>query len=159
MRPTVERAHATLAWIATAGGALMLLGSLLKGESASFVGNNFGGPTNASQSFIARNAGGFIVLILGVAVAGLAVLLGLGLIPRWGAWIVAGLGAVGALVALLNLINIADEVSKLSTPGFTASVGPATPIALLGGLAAATLGILAAVVRPTPAAGTPGLPA
>jgi hypothetical protein len=152
MHPSVERAHATFAWLSAGGGGLLLVGSILKGESASEA--RFA--TSFSQTFISRNAGGVLVLIFGLAIIGLAVMLGLGVMPRWGGWIAGGLGAVAGLVALLNLINIANDVSAY---GGIVSLGPATPVALLGGVVAATFGTLAAVVRPTSTASAPTFPA
>lgn len=148
---SAERVKPVFAWLAAAGGALMFIGAFLKAESASVY------TFSASQSFISRNAGGVLVLILGLGIAGVGIMLATGNLPRWGGWMAAGLGAFGALIALLNWINIANDVKDANnTVGHQiAKVGAATPVALLGGLVATTFGVLAVVLRQSPTPATP----
>jgi hypothetical protein len=142
--PSDQRTHSTFAWFAVGAGGATALGAALEAESASAYG------LSASRSFVDRNAGGVIVLILGFSIVGVAIALGLGAVPRWGGWLVAGLGGVAALVSLLNLVDIADNVDKFSdvVRRGGASVGVATPVCLVAGIAAATFGVLASALRP-----------
>jgi len=129
-----RRGNALWAWIACGGALLLIVGSFLDAATASI------GSVSSSKNYI--DGDGPITLVLGLAIVVVAILVGLGVIPRWGGWLIAALGAIGALVAIVDLIDVKDDVDTIKTFGGDASIGPALWVCLVGGVVAIVCGVL-----------------
>jgi hypothetical protein len=149
--PGRKRAHAGLSFAAMAGGGALVIGSFLDSMRASIAAIGF----DASQSYL--DGDGPLTLVCGLVVIVLALLVGLGAMPHWGALIAAGFGGLGALIAVVDIIDVQNRIDELDASGSlgtSASIGPALWVCLVGGIATLVLGLLA-FVQARPQGGTP----
>jgi len=149
--PDRTRAHAGLSFAAMAGGAALVVGSFLDAMQASIDAIGF----DASKNYL--DGDGPLTLACGLVVIVLALLAGLGTMPRWGALIAAGFGGIGALIAVADIIDVQNRIDDLEASGSlgtSASIGPALWVCLVGGVAALILGLLA-FVKARPREGAP----
>jgi hypothetical protein len=137
-----KRAHAGLSFAAMAGGAALVTGSFLDSMHASIESIGF----DASQGYL--DGDGPLTLACGLVIIVLALLVGLGAMPHWGALIAAGFGGLGALIAVADIIDVQNRIDELDASGSlgtSASIGPALWVCLVGGIATLVLGLLAFV--------------
>jgi hypothetical protein len=132
-----RRGNALWAWIACGGALLLIVGSFLDAATASI------GSVSSSKNYI--DGDGPITLVIGLAIVVVAILVGLGVIPRWGGWVIAGLGAIGALVAIVDIFDVKDDIDTINNFGGDASIGPALWLCLVGAVIAVACGVLAFV--------------
>jgi predicted tellurium resistance membrane protein TerC len=127
-------------WIAALGGLALVIGAFL---------DAVGGSAIAKAAFEATNymdGDGPIELVLGAGIILLGALLGWGVLPRWGGWIVLAAAVLAAVIAVIDILDVRDSLDKVEAAfGASGSVGPALWVCLVGGVVAAVGGVLAAV--------------
>lgn len=139
-----DRANPVFAFTSALGGLALVVGSFLDAATASAAF----GDTSVESSKSYLDGDGPITLVIGLAIIALAVLVGTGVIPRWGALIVGGLGVVGAIVAVIDILDVQDQSDKLQPFGGSIDIGPALWVCLVGGVAAVVLSLLAFTMKP-----------
>jgi len=138
--------NAALCWIAALGGGVLAGGAFLDSVSASAGRGTLG--VSIDQSYI--DGDGPIELVLGVAIIAIGALLAFGVLPRWTAWVAAGLGLLGAVIAVADVIDVQNKLDDVEALGGSGSVGPALWVCLTGGVIAAVGGTLAAISSKEP---------
>jgi hypothetical protein len=129
---TKRTARPVFGWIAVVGGVALAVGAFLDSVSASAGEGVFG--VTIDQSYM--DGDGAIELVLGIGIVVLGLVLALGVLPRWGGWIVVGAGALGAIIAVADIIDVQDKLDQLRAVGGDGSIGPALWVCLVGGVIA-----------------------
>lgn len=127
-----DRANPIFAFLGLASGVFLMVGSFLPWATLDFPGV----PGDSSGGM---NHDGPFTLVLGIAIGVVALLVGLAVVPRWGGWIVAG---VGGIAAVLSIADAADFESNDYL-----NVGFGLWLCIVAGVLAAVFGVLAAVLR------------
>jgi hypothetical protein len=138
VRPPKRPGNPLWAWVGAVGGVALIVGSFLNAASASLGNGSFG--VDVDKNYF--DGDGPIELVIGIAIAALAVLVATGVLPRWGGWVIFGLGVVGALVAVIDIFDVKDDIDTIESLGGTASIGPALWVCLAGGIIAIVAGLL-----------------
>ena len=125
-----RRAGRVFSALAAAGGLVLVVGSFL--PAFTLVDEHF--------SYVSDGRDGQILLPVGVAIIVLAIVLAVGVLPRWGAFLVVGAGGIAALVAIADVIDVQDTVDE--SQGLI-TAGPATWVCAAGGLIAVVFALLA----------------
>jgi hypothetical protein len=126
-------ANPTIGLASTLGGLALVIGAFLEAAT---------GPETAT-AFLNTNyidGDGPIMLVLGAAIIALGFFIGRAALPRFNALFVAGAGILAALVAVVDINDVQDSP-------FRVDPGPALYVCLVGGIAAAVLGIIAFVAK------------
>jgi|GEM_PF-2413539 len=125
--------------LAAAGGLVLVVGAFL--PAFILVDRQYG--------YISDGRDGQLMLPVGLAIIVLAILLAVGILPRWGAFFVVAAGGVAALVAVADVIDVQDTVDQ--SRGLIDS-GPAMWVCAAGGATAMVFALLAYFKPETPTA-------
>lgn len=127
-----DRANPIFAFLGLASGFFLMVGSFLPWATLDF-------PGIASDSSGGMHHDGPFTLGLGIAIGIVALLVGLAVVPRWGGWIVAGVGGIAAALSIADAADI--ESNDFLNVGF------GLWLCIVAAVLAAVFGILAAVLR------------
>ncbi len=141
-----RRGNPVGAWIAVVGALALGVGAFLDAVTANLGSSSLS--VEVSKSYI--DGDGPLELGIAIVIGIVAVLVAVGVLPRWGGWLICGLGALGALVAVADILDVKDTIDQVESFGGTASIGPALWACLAGGLLAMIGGPVAFLAAPQP---------
>lgn len=137
-RPPKQRGNPLWALISLVGALALIVGSFLNAASASVGNGTFG--VSVDRNYF--DGDGPLELVIGIAIAALAVLVAIAVLPRWGGWLIFALGIVGAFVAVIDVFDVKDDIDQIENLGGSGSIGPALWLCLAGGIIAIVCGLL-----------------
>ncbi len=147
-----RRGNPAGAWIAVVGALALAVGAFLDAVTANL--GTSGLSVEVSKNYI--DGDGPLELGIGIVIGIVALLVVFGVLPRWGGWLIFGLGALGAVVAVADIFDVKDTIDQVERFGGTASIGPALWACLGGGLLAVVGGLVIFLAAPqTDAAASP----
>jgi hypothetical protein len=139
------------AWVSLVGAVALIVGAFLNAASASVGNGGFG--ISVDKSYF--DGDGPLELVIGIAIAVIAILIATAVLARWGGWLIFALGIVGALIAVIDILDVKDDIDTIERLGGSGSIGPALWLCLAGGIIASVCGLLSFVTARSdaPAAG------